>query len=110
MECVNGSKDTLEINIVVRWVGLGSVERVLGRIDVQDEVNASICQSVHASIVVGGVVNGVHTDGVETELLEVWDISLAAICICNRVCNIGRATRLIVDTSDVESVVAGEEC
>lgn len=58
---------------------------------------------------VSRVVDSVDSDGVESELREVLDISLAASCICNGVGNVGGATRLVIDTSNVESVAASEE-
>lgn len=59
---------------------------------------------------VSSVVNSVDSNGVEAKLLEVLNVSLAAIGIGNGVCDIRRATRLIVDTSNVKSFAAGEEC
>jgi len=55
------------------------------------------------------VVDSVDSDGVESELLKILNISLAAIYICDGVGNVGGATRLVIDTSNVESVAAGKE-
>jgi hypothetical protein len=65
--------------------------------------------------VVGGVVNGVDTDGVDAELLEVLNIALASGLIGQRVSNTGLGVGasgtagLVVDTTDEESLIAGIE-
>ena len=54
-----------------------------------------------------GVVDGVDTDGVDTELDELLDIALAAISVGDGVL-VGRgATRLVVNTTNVEAVAIG---
>jgi hypothetical protein len=55
------------------------------------------------------VVDGVHTNGVDTKLLEVDDVALATGRIGDGVLCVGRATWLVVDTADVETLVASEE-
>jgi hypothetical protein len=60
--------------------------------------------------VIGCVVDGVDTDGIDAQFLELDDITLAAVGIGNGVGQIGGATRLVVNATDVESVIAGEEC
>ena len=57
----------------------------------------------------GSVVDSVDTNGVDAELLEVLDVSHAAVLISKRVLGVRRATGLVVDTTDVEAVVASEE-
>jgi len=75
--------------------------------------------------VVGRVVDRVHADGVDAELLELRNVTLAAGDIGNGVLCIRSAayslllgimdsagndrTRLVVDTADVEALVASEE-
>jgi hypothetical protein len=60
--------------------------------------------------VLGRVVDSVDTDGIDAQLLELDDISLTAVGIGNGVSQVGGATGLIVDATDIESVVACEEC
>jgi hypothetical protein len=59
--------------------------------------------------VVGRVVNGVDADSVDTKLLELGDVALAAICVRDGVLRVGRAAGLVVDTADVEAFVASKE-
>jgi hypothetical protein len=59
--------------------------------------------------VVRSVVNGVHTDGVDTKALELLDVALAASSVGDGVLSIRCATWLVVDTADVETLVASEE-
>jgi hypothetical protein len=59
--------------------------------------------------VVCGVVDGVDSDGVDAQLLEIFNVTSAARRVGNGISNIGRTTRLIVDTTDIESIVSGEE-
>ena len=58
---------------------------------------------------VGRVVDSVDTDGIDAQLLKFCNVSLAASLIGNGISQIGRATRLVVDASNIEAVVAGEE-
>lgn len=58
---------------------------------------------------VGGVVDRVDTDGVDSQLLEFSNISLAGLGVCDGVLGAGGASRLVVDTTDVEALVASEE-
>lgn len=109
-ERIDGSEDVLEIEGVVRWCGGSTVERVLGGVDIEDQVDACRCQRVHACIMVGGVVDGVDSHGVNAELLEVANITLAAGFIGNGVDDLGGSSGLVVNTTDVETVVSGEEC
>ena len=43
-----------------------SVDGIERAVDVENEVDAGICQSVHASIVVDGVIYRVDTNGVDS--------------------------------------------
>ena len=58
---------------------------------------------------VGGVVYGVHTNSVDAQLLELFDIALAAVDIGNGVLGIRGAAGLVVDTANIEAAVAGPE-
>lgn len=52
LEHINGGEDVLEISTVVRGEGVSSVDRVLGSVGVEDEVDASVGEGLHALIVV----------------------------------------------------------
>lgn len=106
---INGSKDVLQVDVIVRGIGICSIEGVERCVDVEDEVDASICQSTHARIVVGSVVDSIDTDGIDAQLLKFCNVSLAAGLIGNGISQIGGATRLVVDASNIETVVASEE-
>lgn len=58
---------------------------------------------------VGGVVDRVDTDGVDSQLLELGNVSLASRSVCNGVFGARRASRLVIDTTDVEALIASEE-
>jgi len=90
-------------------VGSCSVQRIERSVDVEDEVDASIRQGGHARIVVSGVIDGVHTNGVDAQLFELGDVTGASTSISDRVNELGAAARLIVDTTDVETLVTLEE-
>ncbi len=106
---LDGGEDALEVDLVVRCLRGGSVDAVLGGVDIKSEVDASSRKGVHAGIVVGRVVNGVDTDRVDAELLEVLDVTLAASGIGNGIFGCGGATGLVVNTADVETRIASEE-
>ena len=106
---IDRGEDVLEVNRVVRWVGIGSVERVERSVDIEDQVDTCGCQLRHAVIVVGCVVDSVNTDGVDTQLLELCNITLASGCICDWVDQVGRSSRLIIYTTHVESAGSTEE-
>jgi hypothetical protein len=59
--------------------------------------------------VIGGIVDGVDANRVESKLFEVGNVSLARFDISNRIDDIRRATRLIVDAFDVESLVTSKK-
>lgn len=108
-ESVNGGEQALEVDLVVRRAGVGAVERVLRGVDVQGEVDAGVCEGGHALVVVGSVVHGVHTNGVDAQLLELYDVALAAVDVGNGVLGLRGATGLVVNTANVEAVVTGPE-
>jgi hypothetical protein len=94
-ESVNGGKDVLEVDVVVRAVeslSILTVERVLGGVCVESNVDTRVVEHLHALVVVLGIVNGVDTDGVDTEILEVGDIALQALEIEERVLRISSTT------------------
>ena len=58
---------------------------------------------------VGSVVDSVYTNGIDAQLGELLNVSGAASLISNGISDIGGATRLVVDTTNVESVAIGKE-
>lgn len=108
-EHLDSGENTLQVGSVVGRVGVLAVDGVFGVIDVEDEVDTSICESLHAYVVVGSVVDSVDTDRVDTERLEVLDVALAKLAVGQRV-EVGRGTtRLVVDTTEVESLAISPE-
>lgn len=107
----DGSQDVLDVVDVVRLVDVGSssVQSVLGVVDIENQVDASISKSLHALLVVLGVVDNVDTDGVDAEILEVLDVTLANAGVGERVDSLGVATGLVVDTAEEEALVVGVE-
>ena len=55
------------------------------------------------------VVDGVDTDSIDAQLLELGDVPLAASRVGNGIGRVGGTTRLIIDTTDVKSIISGEE-
>lgn len=107
----DSSKDALEISGVVRQGGHGggsTVDRVAlfaTRVDIENEVDASISQKTHALGVIGRVVDRVNTDSVDTEVLEVLDVTAANVLRGKRV-DTGRVTTgLVINTANVEAVI-----
>jgi hypothetical protein len=94
-EGINGSKDVLEVSVVVRSVQrllVLTVKRVLGRVGIESKVDTRIIEHLHALVVVLRVVDGVDADGVNAERLEVGDIALQALEIQQRVLCISGTT------------------
>ena len=58
---------------------------------------------------VGSVVDCVNTDSVDAELLELYNVTLATSGISDRVLSRRRASGLVVDTTDVETIIASKE-
>jgi hypothetical protein len=107
---INGCKHALEVDGVVRFGRVGTVEGVLGGIGVEDEVDTSSGESSHARVMVCGVVYGVDTDSVDSKFGEVSNISLARCCVGNRIgFYTSSSTRLVCNTSDVETLSSLEE-
>jgi hypothetical protein len=108
-ERVDGSEDVLEVDGVVGWCWSGSVERVERCVDIEHQVHVCSCQCCHASIVVSCVVDSVDTDGVQAKLREFSDVTRAGCLISQRVHELRRSSRLVVDAANIESVVPLEE-
>lgn len=108
-EHLDRGEDALQVDLVVGDLRISAVDRVLGGVDVEGEVDAGVGKSVHALVMVGRVVNRVDADGVDAELLELGNVTLAARGIGNRVLSIGCAAWLVVDTADVETLIASKE-
>ena len=92
---VNGSKDRLQVNIVVRTVEsvlVLSVERVVGCVGIERQVDTGVIEHLHTLVVVLRVVDGVDTDGVDAERLEVLNIAFETLEVEQRIGSVGRAT------------------
>lgn len=109
-KCVDGSKDVLEVVGVVGDRRLVSTKGEQWSVDVENEVDASSCQRAHTSIVIDRVVNTVDSNGIDTQLLEIRDISRAAHRVRDRVTELRRTAGLIINTANVEAFVPLEEC
>ncbi len=70
LKLVNGGKNVLEVNGIVRLGGFVSADGVFGGIDIQGEVDASIGQLFHAHIVVLAIIDCVDADGIDAQFLE----------------------------------------
>lgn len=60
-------------------VHTGTVDRILRGVDVEDQIDTLISKHLHALIVVLGVIDGVDTDGIETQLPKVGNVTLAVL-------------------------------
>lgn len=58
---------------------------------------------------IGLVVNSVNTNDIDSEILELLDITLADIWFSERILVGSGTARLVVNTSEVESFIAGPE-
>lgn len=99
----------MEIDGVVRRSWGSTVKGVQWCVDIEDQVNSCIGQSGHTVIVVGSVVNGVNTNSVDTEFLELCNITGASGLVGDRIDDFGRSSWLIIDSTDIKSVVTSEE-
>lgn len=108
-EHLDGGENALDVGGIVRRTGLGTVDGVLGVVDIENEVDASGVERTHALVVISLVVDSVDANNVDAELLEVLDITLANIGIGERILVSRGTTGLVVDTSEVESVLASPE-
>lgn len=106
---IDGREDALQVGRVVRLGRIVAVQAVFRVIHVEHQVDTGFSQSIHACIMIDRVVHRVDANCVETQLLEVWDVTRARGIVGQRVCGGGRATRLIVHPADVEAIAAVEE-
>lgn len=106
---LHGSKNALEILGVVGRSGLGAVDGVAGVVDIKNQVDASVGESVHAVIVVLGVVDSIDADNIDAKVLEVLDVSLTRLGIGQGVRGARRTTRLVVDTAKIEALAISPE-
>lgn len=108
----HGSKNVLQISGIVGKISpvrATSVKGVLGGVDIDDKVDASLVQCLHAVVVVGSVVHGVDANGVDAEVLELLDVTSANFLVGEGV-DAGSVTAwLVVDTPDVETLAVGPE-
>lgn len=106
---LNSSKNALKIHGVVGGAGLKTVDGVAWVVDVKNQVNAGISEGVHALVVILGVVDGVNTNSVDAEVLEVLDVSETGLGVSERIL-VGRSTtRLVVNTTEVEALAISPE-
>lgn len=106
-------QNLVQVHGVVRAVGtLVTSNQRLWHVDVQDQVDSGVVQLLHALVVVAGVVDGVDPDSVDSELFEVLDVTLAGFWVGQRVVQLGSSARLVVETTNVESLVGAlhEKC
>lgn len=108
-ESVYCSEETLQVNSVVGRGRAGPVDGVLWSVDIESNVDSSVGERAHALVVACSVVDSVYSDGVDAKLLEVCDVALAGGGIRKWVFSLGGTTWLVVDTANVETVVAGPE-
>ena len=83
-------------------LGIVSDNRVLRLRQIRDHVDASIGERVHAGLVVLGRIDGVYTDSVGLNLLEVLDVALACCRVGKRIhdleCAFGGLCGVCVDS------------
>lgn len=109
----DGGKDVLQVSSVVgqnEVFRLAAVEGVFAGVDVKDQINTSFSQFRHALGMVLRVVDSVDTDGVDAEVNESLDITLAHFRVGERVDACGVTARLVVYTTNVEALSIGPEC
>jgi hypothetical protein len=78
---LNGSKNALKVHGVVGRPRFRAVDGVARVVDIKDQIDASIGESAHALVMVLRIVDGIDTNGVDSKVLEVFDISGANIGI-----------------------------
>lgn len=111
-ECVDGREEVLQVFGVVRLVeGLQAlaVQGVLGSAGIESKVDASLVKHTHGFIVITGVVDSVDTDGVDSKLLEHFNVGRERLSVEQRILCIGGATRLVSNTADEEPLVSRHE-
>lgn len=63
-------------------MGVVSVDRVVGVVHVEDEIDTGIVEQLHTFGVVLSIVDRVDTNGIDTKVLESLDIPCACIEVC----------------------------
>lgn len=106
---VDGREYALQVRGVVGLLGVILGDGVGGIVGIEHHIDAGLGEGVHALIVVLGVVGHVDTDDVDTKLLEPLDIRHADLGVGEGVELGGRATGLVIDTTNVEPLLALEE-
>ena len=77
-EGIDCGKNRLQVYVVVRSVECilaFSVKGVLGRVGVEREIYPGFFQHSHSFVMVLRVINGVYSDRVDSEFLEVLDVA-----------------------------------
>lgn len=108
-EDVHGGEDGLQVGWVVGWTRVRAVDAVERGVHVEGNVDACCCQLIHANVVVGCVVDCVYTDSVDAETAEVLEIAAAYGRVCERIFGVAGSTGLVVQATDIETLVAGVE-
>jgi len=88
-KCVHGGEDALEVYGVVGWGRSSTVNGIVWSVDIEGQVDTGICEGGHARIVVGSVVNSVNSYGVDSQLLELCNVTHACARIGKRVDRFG---------------------
>ena len=112
LERVDGREDALKVDVVVRTSRVITVDGVTLGVDIEDDIDTSVGESAHTRIVVGSVVDGVDTHGVDAELGELLEITSTAVGVSNGILWVGSTAGLVVDTADEETGAVGvnESC
>lgn len=108
-ERINGGKDTLQVLGVVGRCRVGTVDGVQRVVDIEDGVDTSRRQGVHAGVVALGVVGDVHADSVDAQLFKFSNVAVADVCIGQGIGRCGGTARLVVDAADIEACLASPE-
>ena len=73
----------LEVDFVVGFLGILAINCEFGGIDVENEIDAGLRESVHALIVVQGVVNGIYGSECQQFIIDM-NVSIAMFNIQTR--------------------------
>lgn len=76
---LDSGENTLKVLGVVRGTRVAAVDGVLGVVDIENQVDAGILEGLHTLVVVRGVVDSIHTDGVDAKILEISNVAKANI-------------------------------
>lgn len=99
-------------DLVVRFINriwIFSVDRILGRVEINSNVNAGVGKELHACVMIGSVVYRVHSDGVYTQFLELLYVSLAGRLFSQWIGELRITAWLNIESSDIKSFVASEK-